>query len=74
MKSAMLAKIIMARDLDEVLERYHIREIERHLDPDCMRTYNDFSLTRDSDKLWSDLRSMAEDKLAKLFDAMPEEA
>lgn len=73
MKNSMLARILMCGNLEDLLERYHIREIERYLDPDCMRRYaGEFSLERDRDTLWQELRSMAEDKLEKLFNKLDE--
>ena len=72
MKNSMLARIITYNNLAELLERHTLREIERVLDPDCMRSYNDFSLERDRGTLWVELRKLAEEKLEKLFDKLDE--
>ena len=75
MKSAMLAKIIMAKDLDEVLDRYTVKEIDRCFNIGILRC-GEFRLSDldDRNKVWSDLRNEAELRLATLFARMDEEA
>lgn len=76
MKSVMLAKVIMTTSLDEFLSDFTLRDIERYLglDTDSV-TDPDAENRREMAKneLWRRIRRMAEEKLARLFDAMGED-
>jgi hypothetical protein len=64
--NAILAAIIMARSLDELLETYTLREIESvfslsypfHREPG-------YEVPRE--QIWSELRSVAQEELARMF-------